>query len=603
MGSRKYFIFTSMMFFALAFGATLRANEIHLNATVNRTTIGVNDPLNFQLVMTGNTRSLPDVDLPTFDNFRIISGPSQSTQFSMVNGKISVSKTYSLTLLPRRTGKLIIPPVVVKHNGKTYASQPIVITVLQNSPHVSNNKATEDDNSEDLFIRTELSKNKVYVGDQVNVSFKVYFRKSIRNPDFVKLPETVGFWVEEFEVPQNIPVSQEVFNGRQYSVAEVKKMALFPTKPGKLQITPLQMSVDVVERRQRRDPFSVFDDFFDDPLGRTVRKVIASKPITIEVLPLPEAGKPANFSGLVGNLNMTVSIDKTDVETNEAITYKIKLSGTGNLKTLNDLPVKFPPSFEVFNPKISDDVNRRSATLYFTREIEYVLIPRAPGSFRIEPLEVSFFDPTTNKYRTLRSQEYLVEVRKGDQLSGLNTGNFTKSEVTLLGNDIHFIKESLPTLQPINSKPYTASWFYASLTLPLLALAAALAYRRHLDKLQTNVAYARKRKAGKLAEKRLKKARELMKQNNYEAFYSEIARALLGYIADKSNQSASGLMREHVATLLAERQVDNELVQRLLKCLDESDFRRFAPAQATPQAAQQIYDEAAAILDRLSKYL
>jgi hypothetical protein len=603
MESRKSLLAALILLFALTFGASLQAQDLHLNATVNRTTIGVNDPLNFQLVMTGDTRSLPDVELPAFDDFRVISGPNQSTQFSMVNGKISVSKTYSVTLLPRKTGKLIIPAITVKHKGKTYASQPIVVTVLQNSPHVSENQSTQNNDREDLFIRTEVSKRKVYVGDQINVSFKVYFRKPIRNPDFVKLPETVGFWVEEFEVPQNIPVTQEAYNGRQYSVAEVKKMALFPTKPGKLQITPLQMSVDVVERRQRRDPFSVFDDFFDDPLGRTVRKIIASKPITIDVLPLPQTGKPDNFSGLVGNLNMTVSIDKTDVETNEAITYKIKLTGTGNLKTLNDLPVKFPPSFEVFNPKISDDVNRRSATLHFTREIEYVLIPRAPGSFRIEPLEISFFDPTTKQYRTLRSREYQVEVRQGEQISGLNTGNFTKSEVALLGNDIHFIKEKLPELQPINSKPYTAGWFYASLTLPLLALAAALAYRRHLDKLQTNVAYARKRKAGKLAEKRLKTARELMLQQKYEAFYSEVARALLGYIADKSNLSASGLMREHVAGILAERQVDDALIQRLLKCLDEADFRRFAPAQATPEAAQQFYDEAAAILEQLSKYL
>ncbi len=580
----------------------LLAQDITLVASVSRNPVGVDETFTYELKVSGATQSLPDVQLPPLDPFKILSGPNQSSQFSMVNGAVSVSKSYSVVLLPRRTGKFTIPAVRVTHKGRTYLSNAIELEVTSSGALRGGGNPARPGakDSDDLFIRAIPSKTTVYVNDQINVSYKVYFRVPIRNPDFLKFPETIGFWVEEYEVPQNIPVTHEVINGVQYNVAEVKKFALFPTRAGELTITPLQLSVDVVKRRQR-DPFSMFDDFFDNPLGRTERKVLSSPEITLDVKPLPAAGRPANFSGLVGNFQLVVNLDKTSVKANEAITYKVRISGSGNLKSLNTLNINFPPNFQVFDPRVNDSINRKTDRLYFTREMEYVLIPRDAGQYRLPPLELSFFDPGNREYRVLRSREFLVEVAEGDKLAA-GSANFTKSEVRLLGQDIHFIKENELDLVPVDYKPYATVWFWAALLLPLLVLGVAVGYRSHSEKMSTNVEYARKRQASKQAIKRLKTARALLQQGNYAAFYGAVSSALLGFVADKTNHAAAGLMRDNVAALLAQNQVDRDMIDEYLKCLDEADFRRFAPGQVTPEAARQFYDTAAEVLSKLGKY-
>ncbi len=586
------------------------AQNLQLTASVDRNPVSENETFTYEIKISGTSSSLPDVTMPALSDFRILSGPNQSSQFSMVNGSVSVSKTYSVTLLANKTGKFTIPAVQVKHKGNIYRTNPIQITVTKSNnsgnqgaqPGSGNQNSSASAGSDNVFIRVAPSKNTVYVNDQINIAYKVYFRVPIRNPDFLKLPETVGFWVEEYKIPQNIPVKQEVINGVQYSVAEVKKFAVFPTKPGELTISPLQLSVDVVQRRRRRDPFSAFDDFFNDPLGRTVRKVLTSRALKINVQPLPESGKPANFSGLVGDFNMTTTIDNTDVKANEAITYKIKLSGSGNLKILNKLSINFPSTFEVFNPKINDNINRSSDRLNFTRELEYVVIPRSPGEYRIEPLALSFFDPKSRQYRKLHSRAYVVHVAEGDEIAGVGSGNFSKSEVKLLGQDINFIKEDQLNLSPIDYKPYQSGWFWASLVLPLAFLGLAIGYRNHSEKMSTNVEYARKRKAVRQAEKRLREAKTHLQKQNFGEFYGEVSKALLGFVADKTNQSAAGLLRENVEQLLKENDVEQEMISEYLACLDEADFRRFAPGQTAATDAKQFYDRAAELLSNFGKY-
>ncbi|MEZ5069350.1 MAG: BatD family protein, partial [Bacteroidia bacterium] len=209
----KYFSVLTFLLFAISTGF---AQEINLNASVSQNTVGLSDAFQFKLEVSGANRSLPEVELPPLNDFRVISGPNQSSQFNMINGRVNVSKTYSVTLLAKKTGKFTIPSVSVKHKGNTYRSEPIVITVVQETPQAQSQNQTESGESQDLFIRAIPSKTKVYVNDQINVSYKVYFRVPIRNPDFIKLPETVGFWVEEYEIAQNIPVTQEVINGQQY---------------------------------------------------------------------------------------------------------------------------------------------------------------------------------------------------------------------------------------------------------------------------------------------------------------------------------------------------------------------------------------------------
>lgn len=595
-------------FLALVGNYHLFAQDVKLIAAVDRNPVGLGDQFTYTLEVSGSASGFPEPGLPNFADFRIMGGPNVSTSVQIVNGSMSSSKSYSLVLLPRKTGAFVIPVVSVQYKGKTYQSNSVKLTVVQqgsqSTPQGSSSNTSEgNDSSADLYLKAIPSRRTVYLNDQVTVTFKVYFRVSIRNPDFIKLPETIGFWVEEYEIPQNIPVTQEVVNGVQYNVAEVKKFALFPTKTGDLTLTPMQLAVNVVERRRRRDPFSAFDSFFDDPFGRTVRKVLASEPITIKVKPLPERGKPANFSGLVGNFNLNVDLDNANVKANEAITYKVRLTGSGNLKSLSDLPVDFPASFEVYNPKIKDDINRSGPRLVATRELEYVLIPRTSGKYRIKPLEISFFDPSTETYKTLRSKEYVVQVGEGKEVGGIaGNGYLSKSEVKLLGKDIYFIKEENPKLFPLGYKPYTTVWFWALLIVPLMFLGAAYGYRNYHQKMSTNVEFARKRKAFKQAEKRLKGASHFLKQGKFAEFYGEVSRGLIGFVADKTNHPAAGLVRNDVEKLLQDRKVEKPLVEEYLQCLDDADFRRFAPGNVSDEEAKAFYTRAASILEKLGKY-
>lgn len=597
-----------MVFFAYFGNNYIFAQDVKLIAAVDRNPVGLNDQFTYTLEVSGSASGFPDPGLPNFADFRILGGPNVSTSVQIMNGSMSSSKSYSIVLLPRKTGTFVIPAVSVNYKGKTYQSNSVKLTVVQqgsqSTPQGGSSAADEgNDSSSDLYLKLIPSRRTVYVNDQITVSFKIYFRLSIRNPDFIKLPETIGFWVEEYEIPQNIPVTQEVVNGVQYNVAEVKKLALFPTKTGELTLTPMQLAVNVVERRRRRDPFSAFDSFFDDPFGRTVRKVLVTEPITFRVKPLPENGKPASFSGLVGNFNLNVDLDKTNVKANEALSYKVRLTGSGNLKSLSDLPVDFPANFEVYDPKIKDNVNRSGPRLVASRELEYVLIPRTSGQYRIKPLEISFFDPSTETYKTLRSKEYLVNVAEGKDVGGI-AGNayLSKSDVKLLGKDIYFIKEENLNLFRRGYKPYMTVWFWALLIAPLLFLGAAYGYRNYHEKMSTNVEFARKRKAFKQAEKRLKGASYFLKQGKYAEFYGDVSRGLIGFVADKTNHSAAGLVRNDVEKLLRNREVEEPLVEEYLQCLDEADFRRFAPGNVSDEEAKAFYIRAASILEKLGKY-
>ena len=600
-----------MLFCGVLFSLPLAAQDIQMKSSVDRNPVGLNEVFTFQVELTGSTTSLPDLRLPQLADFKLLGGPNQSTSFSMVNGSVSTSKTYTMQLMPQKTGTFRIPSFQMQYKGKTYRSNALDIVVLKDSQPRQNQSRSNaaagssqsGASSNELFIRAVPSKRTVFINEQFNVDYKVYFRIPIRNPDFVKLPETVGFWVEEFEIPQNIPVSQEMINGVQYSVAEIKKYALFPTKAGDLSLTPMQLAVNVVARKKRRDPFNMFDSFFEDPFGKTIRKVLTTKALKIKVNPLPQEGKPENFSGLVGNFRLSDELDKNSVNANEAISLKLRISGSGNLKSLKDIPVNFPASFEIYDPKIKYNTNRSGSKFSASRELEYVLIPRTSGEYRIKPIEVAYFDPAAKRYVTLRSKEYLINVGEGEAIAGLgNSSYIPKSDVTLLGKDIHFIKEDKLDLVPMGYRPYQAGWFWASLILPALFLTFAYGYRNHVEKMSTNVEYARKKRAFKHADKRLKGANQFLKEKKYAEFYGEVSRSLLGFVADKSNQASAGLLKDDVKKILQEKAVQDTLIQEYLQCLDEADFRRFAPGEASEESAKSFYQRAAEILENLGKY-
>ena len=589
--------------------------ELQLKAWVDRNPVSVEDQFTYIVEVSGKVRTLPEVQLPDFSNFYVLSGPNVSSSYQIINFEFSASQTYRVILQPKKTGQFTLAPAKIKYGGKTLQSEAVRVQVVngpsrsrKSSPAVRTpgraGQRSEPNLSRAVQLKAIPSAHRVYLGQQVTLSYKIYFRTRIRDFDFVDHPETVGFWVEEYPLSGEARITREIVNGVQYNVAEIKRLALFPNKTGRLTIPPVTITVDAVVPQASRDPFDLFDNFFDNPFGKVVRRRIVSNPVTIEVKPLPASGRPQNFSGLVGDFRVSSSLDKKEVPANEAISYRVKIRGQGLLKTLNRLPMEFPLSFEVFEPRVKENVNRQGRYISSSKELEYVLIPRTPGDYQIPELRLSFFNPFSQKYQELVIPAYAVHVTRGKEVAtGITGALVSKEEVALLGKDIRFIKESI-SLRPVGYRVYRSVWFWAAFFLPSLFLVGAYGYQVHQRRLQSDVVFARRRRASRLARKHLKKARQLLKQQQYEAFYGEISRALIGFIADKTNRPAAGLTLVEIERLLQQQNMPETLIRECLNTLNEADMRRFAGMSASSETdAKNLLKNVERCMEKLEKYL
>ncbi len=564
--------------------AVCTAEDITVKAHVDKTVVGLNQQFTLMVELSGkDINSASNPQLPKMDNFAAYLGSGTSQNIQFINGKMSVSKTINYYFQATAVGKFQIGPVIVKAGGKEFRTEPISIDIQKTSAQAapSRQPGTPQDTGpaeDDLFVRALADRRQVYQNEPVTITYKVYTRVNVTSFGFSRLPSTAGFWVEDFPMDGNPTTSTEVLEGKQYTVATIKKMAVFPMTPGKKTIDPMTIECEVRTRRRTRD---LFNDFFSDPFGRSVRKSVQSNALTIDVRPMPEEGKPADFSGVVGRFKLNGSVDKTRVKTNEAISYKITVEGQGNIRTLPEPDVSFPPDFEVYPPKSSESINRRGSVISGKKTYEYVLVPRMPGQRRIKPVQLSVFNPASKAYETLRTDETVIEVAKGDDTFIAAPSGLSKEEVRLLGQDIRFIKTAMPSFRRIGGGVFQNVLLWMFFTMPLLLAGGAVAYGRHLDRLHGDEAYARNRRAGHAAKKRLSVAKSFLNTQTQKEFYSEVGKALTGYVADKLNVSEAGIMTEDIRCTLQKRGVEKGVVEDYFACLNECDYRRFAPSDAT----------------------
>jgi len=591
------------------------STDIKITAWVDRTTIGLNEQFVLSVEISGSgAGSAPQPKLPDMDKFAayVGSGSSQSIQF--INGRMSVSKTLNYYFIAREVGKFQIGPVTLTYKGKTYTTEPIDIEIVKTSAQpqqIPRQKQrprlrAEDTIEGNLFVKASVNKKRVYQNEPVILTYKIYTRVNVTSYGISKLPTTVGFWVEEFPLPQRPRTHEEILNGKRFLVAEIKKLALFPTNPGQKVIDPMEVECEIRVRERR--PRDIFDHFFDDSFfgdsffGRTVRRVIKSNPVTVEVIPLPETGKPANFSGAVGSFNITAGVDKNSVKTHEAVTLKVKLSGTGNIKTLPEPVVNVSSDFEKYEPKITQKISRKGGVVSGSKTFEYILIPRHPGKQRIKPIEFSYFDLKSKTYKTLRTDEIVIDVAKGpEEFIALGSG-LSKEEVKLLGQDIRFIK-TITSFRKKGSYFYNSSGFLVLSFLPLILLGASLAYRRHLDRLSGDVAYARSRRAAQVAAKRLRKAKRCLNENTQKEFYAEVSRALLGFLGDKLNLPEAGIITDQVEEMLRGRGVDDRVISHYMNCLRTCDYQRFAPSDSKIDQMRNFFEDSKRAIAELEREL
>ncbi|KAA0230398.1 protein BatD [candidate division KSB1 bacterium] len=585
--------------------------QVTVTATIDRTQIGLNEDFTLSVEVSGSNAGKPQ--LPAMENFAQLAGTSSSQSIQIINGRMSSSHTYHYTFIAIAAGKFEIGPVEVEAGGQVYRSQPIRIEIAQSAaggqpsapgagpaPQTDPNVKAESS----IFLRAEVDRKQVYQNQPVIVTFKIYTARNIRNYGNAKIPSFTGFWVEDYSMPRQPRTYQQVINGQRFLVAEVKRTALFPQSAGKntIESMSLECEVQAQSRRRSRD---LFDNFFDDPFFAPMERVaIASRPVEIEVLPLPAAGKPANFSGVVGDYSITASVDRTTAKANEAITLKVRIAGQGNIKTLPPPQIDLPLDFEVYDPKVSQQVDTEDAQISGSKTWEYVLVPRYAGAHEIKPIALHYFNPRAKQYAVASTKPIALTIEPGSaEYANAAFGGASKEDVKLLGQDIRFIAIGALPLQRMGARNYTSAWFLTLLALPVLGFIGAWFWQRHQAKLTTNVAYARSRKATRAAQKQLHTAKKLLQANDSKGFYAEVQRALMGFLGNKLNVAEAGLVTDDIAQLLQGKNVAPELISNYLACLHNCDFQRFAPATATGGEMQQFYDKARGVIEELEDVL
>jgi hypothetical protein len=562
---------------------------------------------------------------PAFTGFQLLSGPnrSQNSSISFVNGKVShnITISYSFILYAKVNGSFKVDAANCSVDGKEYATQEFTIDVLAgNNPSrtsaAGGNTSQSPDivtvDDEQLFIEAFIDKKKVYQGEQILLTHKIFTLVPVSNLSVDKLSSYPGFWsINLLDNNQQLKQYNQEIDGKDYIVADLKREAVFAQKTGKIEIPAMELScVAKIPTNKKKaasnDPF--FDSFFNDPFFNnayhSIEKKLNTKKITVEVLPLPDQGKPEDFSGAVGEFSISSNIDQLSVKSNEAITVKYTVNGSGNIDLIPDLVVQFPADFEVYDPKISTNTRKKSSGVSGYKIFEYTLIPRSAGTYDIPSASFNFFNPKTKRYEHKTTDAYQIQVEKGDRASSSNMtfAGDNKEDIRYIGEDIRYITSYPYKLQLVGSHFFGSTLFYVFLFMPLfLVLLIVIIWRKEIKK-RSNEGLMKNKQATKLAKKRLKKANDFLKAGNDQDFYVELSQALWGYIADKFNIRLSVLSIETVHDYLAEKKVSVELINEFTDTLNDCEFARFAPGDKDV-AMDKVYKEGLQIISKIESQL
>jgi len=560
----------------------------------------------FQLVYTLNKEG-SDIRMASVEDFQILMGPSTSYSHntSIINGKVTRETQYSFTYILKATkeGNFTIPPATIIVDGNKISSNALQIEVVKGNAQVQQQNQGDSApasaaSSDDLFITVTPSKTSLYQNEAIVLTTKIYTKVQLDGLSDIKQPNLSSFIAQELPKDDGINWSIENINGRTYNVGTYEQKLLFPQKSGKITIEPTEIEF-LVRQRTARQSRSIFDDFFESNY-RSVKKKVQSKPITLNVKPLP-GGKPEGFSGGVGRLNMTASVNKTDVNVNDGITLKVTVNGTGNLKFIENPQIKFPADFDDFDPKIANNISNTVAGMKGNKTYEYLIIPRYAGTFTIPSIKFSYFDPSSGTYKTSQSGDITINVAKGEggetEQGSVVRSAVTKENVKFIGKDIRFIKTGSANLKPIGTFIFGSLTFYTLILVPLFVFVLLFMIYRKRIRENANIQLTKTKRAKKVAKKRLKQSAQFLKTGQKEAFYEELLRALWGYMSDKLSIPLSELSKDNMSDVLTNSNVDNQVVTEILDILDTCEFARYAPASGTSEM-DKLYNKT---IDTISK--
>ncbi|MBI2502437.1 MAG: protein BatD [Candidatus Latescibacteria bacterium] len=591
--------FAFWMGLALAVALQAEAAQVRFEAIVDRTRASQADPIILTLSIISD-ENLPNVPAPEIDlqDF-YVDGPAISTRVEMVNFRTTFTRELSYSLNARRTGKLRLGPATLELGGQTYRTKAIDLEIVPGSarpPAGTGKGAGQDELKDNLLVRVRADRTKVYVGQQVVLEYQLCYRFPLSNVGFKELPDYAGFWAEELFVAQQLKPRVETIGGTEFQVAPLRLMAIFPTSDGIHQVAPMAISCKLPARGRS----SVWD-FLDDPFGgRGQTAVVACDPLRIEVLPLPQNGRPPQFSGAVGRYTLQAKAQPLSVAAGDPVTLKVEISGQGNINAIEPPSLAGLAGFTVYDPKAESQEKVEEGGYGGMRRFEYILIPQRGGSQEIPPISFAYFDPIQGQYRTLQSAPIRLEVRGGIAPELAAGPGGVPREIAQVGQDIRHIKPDLQEFsEPIQLYRSAFFWGIQGL-LPLAGLGWGL-YQRRRQRLEGDVALARRRRARGEAGRRLRLADQLLEQGDSPAFHAEIQRALLAFLADRLEGPATGLTSQARAQLLAAKGVEGELVRAVEEVLARCDFARFAPGTQSREEMAQVQERAAELIAALEQ--
>lgn len=585
--------------------------------------VAVNEPFNVTFIIEGE-KSPSDFQWSSGDDFQLVWGPQKgsSSSIQIINGKRSSSHqtTFTYILIPKATGTFQLPAATALLSGDRISSTQASIQVVSDGASSSQSSGKNggkssgggqtsstgsgEISSNDLFMRLSLSRTEVVIGEPITATLKIYQRANVVGFENAKFPTFNGFWSQETYVPNNIEFKRESLDDKIYNTAVLRTYVLIPQQPGTITIDPAELVCLVNIRTAPSTSNSLFDSFFQDEY-RTIRKRVTTPAVKVKVNPLP-AGQPASFGGGVGNFGISARLTTDNLKTHDAASLVITVSGRGNVALLEEPKVNFPPDFEVYDTKTTENTDKSNGGTSGSKSFEYPFIPRSHGDFTIEPVEYSYYDVNAGKYVTLRTEPLHVKVAKGKggdstPVTTVNSG-VERKDVKSLADDIRFIFTGKPGLSGSGSFFVGSVFFWILLALMILGATSVYLAFRKVAAMRADVAGTKNRRATKMAQKRLKLAGEYLDKNLYTAFYEELHKALIGFVSDKLNMDMSEISKDNIASALTEGGVSEEQTKAFTDLLDACEFARYSPDGGN-EAMRSHYDAALKVISSIDSGL
>ena len=566
--------------------------QVSFEARVSKKSMGLNERLRVDFIMNKNGDNFT---APNFSDFRVVGGPNQSISNSWVNGKRSFSKTFTYFLSPKKKGAATLNAATVKIEGKVYRTTPVKITVSESVAVPRDPNSPEYLIDDNLHLVAEVSNPRPYLNEAITVVYKLYFRSPLKISDAreIESPKFQDFWSHIIKIPQ-LQVQNATFRGEDYKVVVWRKTVLYPQKTGKLTLEPLSLNVVIGLPSNRRD-------FFGGRIVQQTSRAITAEKRFINVKPLPEKGKPANFFGAVGQFDFNLIINKNALKASESFELKVKASGSGNLKLFTLPKLTLPNTLEVYEPEHSEDVKTSLGGMKGSIEDKYTVVPRFQGKYPISPVSFSYFDPKKEEYFTLMSQEHIVDVYDGPIAgNSTNKSNSTSNQLVSTENESFRFIKLIPNLRPIEQLAFWGSKeFYLMIVAPFLLLLIFYFLLRRKIKTSGDIDGIKLKTANKLAKKYLGSAKKNLK--NKIRFYDALERALHNYLKAKLSIETFDFNKEKIRQLLKEKPLSSDDIDSFLNLLENCEIARYSPA--TDAKMQQDFDQALNVIATIDRKL